>query len=74
MIAGVGATGPGPSLDNVGNAGTLPGGVKMPLTAATAKQFLSNPPAGMVPFTRFTDQEYQQLATLLSGLGTKYTK
>jgi quinol---cytochrome c reductase cytochrome c subunit, bacillus type len=74
MIAGVGATGPGPDLTKVGTVGTLPGGVTMPLTADTAKQFLSNPPAGMLPFKTFTQQQYQQMAVFLSGLGTEYTQ
>ena len=65
MVAGVGATGPGPNLTNEG-------GKPSPLTAETAKAFLTNPPAGMLAFPSFTDEQYTQIGTFISGLGTKY--
>ena len=65
MIKGVGATGPGPDLTNIGAQGS-------PLTPDTAKQFLSNPPAGMLAFPNFTAEQYTQIGTFMDGLGTKY--
>jgi menaquinol-cytochrome c reductase cytochrome b/c subunit len=65
MIKGVGATGPGPDLTNVG---TKPS----PLNPQTAKQYLSNPPAGMLAFTSFTDEQYTQIGTFVDGLGTEF--
>lgn len=64
MIKGVGATGPGPDLTNEGGKGKL--------TPTTAKQFLTNPPAGMLAFPSFTDEQYTQMGTFIDGLGTKY--
>ena len=64
MIKGIGATGPGPNLTN-----GSPGGL---LTVATSQEFLSNPPAGMLPFKNFTPEQYKQIGTLFEGLGTKY--
>ncbi len=65
MIAGVGATGPGPNLTNEGAKPS-------PLTPETAQQFLSNPPAGMLPFKSFTPEQYKAIGTLVAGLGVKY--
>lgn len=67
-IKGVGAAGPGPNLTNEGTKGR---GIEWHIG------HLKNPPqytpgSGMPAFTSFTDEEYQQLATLLEGLGTKY--
>jgi mono/diheme cytochrome c family protein len=60
-IKGVGAPGPGPNLTNVGGQG---------------KEFYINTiktgPGIMPAFTGFTPEEYDQLATLLDGLGTTY--
>ena len=64
QIAGVGAPGPGPNLTNEGAKGR---------PAAFYKGFLMNPPGNIMPnFTTFTDQQYTQLGTFLSGLGTQY--
>jgi ubiquinol-cytochrome c reductase cytochrome b subunit/menaquinol-cytochrome c reductase cytochrome b/c subunit len=64
MIKGVGQPGPGPDLSNVGSKGVI--------SAETASEFLNNPPGAMPPFSRFTPEEYTQLGTFLSGLGTKF--
>jgi hypothetical protein len=64
MIGSVGQPGPGPNLTDVGT--------KNVIAADTAEQFLKNPPPGMPAFANFTPEEYQQLGTFLSGLGTKY--
>lgn len=65
QIAGVGATGPGPELSNFGSTGTI-------TDAASAEQFLKNPPSGMPAFASFTPEQYEQMGAFLSGLGTKY--
>jgi mono/diheme cytochrome c family protein len=63
-IAGVGAPGPGPDLTNIGPSS--------PLTPDSAKEFLNNPPSGMIPFANFTDEQYQQIGTFIAGLGTEF--
>jgi hypothetical protein len=60
----VGAPGPGPDLTNEGTKGVI--------SADTAKEFLQNPPAGMIPYNNFTDEQYQQIGDFLGGLGTTY--
>ena len=63
-IKGVGAPGPGPTLTNEGTRGHPP---------EFYAGFLKDPPGNIMPnFTTFTPQQYQQLGTFLSGLGTKY--
>ena len=63
-IKGVGAPGPGPTLTNEGTKGHPP---------EFYAGFLKDPPGNIMPnFTTFTPQQYQQLGTFLSGLGTKY--
>ena len=63
-IAGVGAPGPGPNLTNEGTKGHPP---------EFYAGFLKNPPGNVMPnFTTFTPEQYTQLGTFLSGLGTKY--
>jgi hypothetical protein len=64
MIKGSGAPGPGPDLTNEGTKGVI--------SPETAKEFLQNPPAGMIPYMNFTDEQYQQLGDFLGGLGTTY--
>ena len=64
-IAGVGAPGPGPNLTDEGTKGHPP---------EFYEGFLKDPPGNVMPnFTSFTPEQYQQLGTFLSGLGTKYT-
>ncbi len=43
-----------------------------PLTPDTAKQFLTNPPAGMLAFPSFTAEQYTEIGTFIDGLGTEY--
>ena len=63
-IKGVGAPGPGPNLTNEGTKGHPP---------EFYAGFLKDPPGNVMPnFTTFTPEQYQQLGTLLSGLGTTY--
>jgi hypothetical protein len=63
-IKGVGAPGPGPNLTNEGTKGHPP---------EFYAGFLKDPPGNVMPnFTTFTPEQYKQLGTLLSGLGTKY--
>ena len=63
-IAGVGAPGPGPNLSNEGSKGHPP---------EYYEGFLKDPPGNVMPnFTGFTPEQYTQIGTLLSGLGTKY--
>jgi menaquinol-cytochrome c reductase cytochrome b/c subunit len=63
-IGGVGAPGPGPNLSNEGSQGHPP---------EFYEGFLKDPPGNVMPnFTTFTPEQYQQLGTFLSGLGTKY--
>ena len=63
-IAGVGAPGPGPNLSTEGTKGHPP---------EYYEGFLKNPPGNVMPnFTGFTPEQYKQIGTLLSGLGTKY--
>jgi mono/diheme cytochrome c family protein len=63
-VAGVGAPGPGPNLTNEGTKGQPP---------EFYEGFLKDPPGGVMPaFEGFTPEEYQQIGTFLSGLGTKY--
>jgi quinol---cytochrome c reductase cytochrome c subunit, bacillus type len=64
MVAGVGAPGPGPNLSNEGSRGHPP---------EFYEGFLKDPPGNIMPnFTGFTPEQYMQLGTFLSGLGTKY--
>jgi ubiquinol-cytochrome c reductase cytochrome b subunit/menaquinol-cytochrome c reductase cytochrome b/c subunit len=64
MVAGVGAPGPGPNLSDEGSKGNPP---------EFYEGFLKDPPGAVMPaFTGFTPEQYQQIGTLLSGLGTKY--
>ena len=63
-VAGVGAPGPGPNLSNEGSMGHPP---------EFYEGFLKDPPGNIMPnFTGFTPEQYMQLGTFLSGLGTKY--
>jgi ubiquinol-cytochrome c reductase cytochrome b subunit/menaquinol-cytochrome c reductase cytochrome b/c subunit len=63
-VNGVGAPGPGPNLTNEGSRGHPP---------EFYEGFLKDPPGNVMPnFTTFTPEQYQQLGTFLSGLGTKY--
>jgi menaquinol-cytochrome c reductase cytochrome b/c subunit len=63
-VNGVGAPGPGPNLTNEGTKGHPP---------EFYEGFLKDPPGNVMPsFTTFTPEQYQQLGTFLSGLGTKY--
>ena len=64
MIKNVGQPGPGPNLTEVGTQNVI--------SPETAQQFLNNPPPGMPPFATFTPEEYKQLGTFLSGLGTEF--
>jgi menaquinol-cytochrome c reductase cytochrome b/c subunit len=64
MVAGVGAPGPGPNLSDEGSKGNPP---------EFYEGFLKDPPGSIMPaFTGFTPEQYQQIGTFLSGLGTKY--
>jgi len=63
-IKGVGAPGPGPNLTSEGTRGHPP---------EFYEGFLKDPPGNVMPnFTTFTPEQYKQLGTFLSGLGTKY--
>jgi mono/diheme cytochrome c family protein len=63
-VNGVGAPGPGPNLSNEGTQGHPP---------EFYEGFLKDPPGNVMPnFTTFTPEEYKQLGTFLSGLGTTY--
>ncbi|MEQ8833710.1 MAG: c-type cytochrome [Miltoncostaeaceae bacterium] len=64
MLKGQGAAGPGPDLTNVGSRGVV--------TPENSKEFFNNPPAGMIAFSNFTDEQYQQLGELMGGLGTEF--
>lgn len=64
MLKGAGAPGPGPDLTNVGARDVV--------TPANSKEFFNNPPAGMIAFANFTDEQYQQLGELMGGLGTEF--
>ncbi|MEW6583603.1 MAG: c-type cytochrome [Actinomycetota bacterium] len=67
-IKGVGAAGPGPGLADEGTKGR---GAEWQI--AHLKNPASQVPGSpMPPFTSFTPEEYDNLATLLEGLGTKY--
>jgi mono/diheme cytochrome c family protein len=64
QIAGVGAPGPGPNLTDEGAKGNPP---------EFYEGFLKDPPGGVMPsFTTFTPEQYNELGTFLSGLGTEY--
>lgn len=67
-IKGLGAAGPGPSLTNEGSKARGKewqiGHLKDPASFA--------PGSSMPAFSSFTPEEYENLATLLEGLGTKY--
>jgi menaquinol-cytochrome c reductase cytochrome b/c subunit len=63
-VAGVGAPGPGPNLSNLGSQGKPP---------QYWADFIKDPPGGVMPaFTSFTPEQYEQIGTFLSGLGTEY--
>jgi menaquinol-cytochrome c reductase cytochrome b/c subunit len=63
-VAGVGAPGPGPNLTDEGTKGNPP---------EFYEGLLKDPPGNVMPaFTSFTPEQYQQIGTFLSGLGTKY--
>jgi len=63
-VKGVGAPGPGPNLTSEGTRGHPP---------EFYEGFLKDPPGNVMPnFTTFTPEQYKQLGTFLSGLGTKY--
>lgn len=64
MMKGAGAPGPGPDLTAVGTRDVI--------DAERAKEFLQNPPAGMIPYSNFTDEQYQQIGEFLGGLGTDF--
>lgn len=64
MMKGSGAPGPGPDLTAVGT--------KDIIDAERAKEFLQNPPAGMIPYNNFTDEQYEQIGEFLGGLGTDF--
>lgn len=68
MIKGVGATGPGPDLTEEGTKGH---DVQWQIDHLKNPQAV-NPGSSMPAFTNFTDQQYQELGTLLAGLGTEY--
>jgi mono/diheme cytochrome c family protein len=68
MIQGVGASGPGPDLTNEGAKNR---GVEWQIEHLKNPQSLI-PGSSMPAFANFTDQQYQELATLLDGLGTEY--
>jgi ubiquinol-cytochrome c reductase cytochrome b subunit/menaquinol-cytochrome c reductase cytochrome b/c subunit len=61
MVKNVGQPGPGPNLTDIG--GQPPD---------YYINIIKTGPGIMPEFTTFTDEEYQQLGALLSGLGTKY--
>jgi menaquinol-cytochrome c reductase cytochrome b/c subunit len=64
QIAGVGAPGPGPNLTDEGTKGNPP---------EYYEGFLKDPPGNVMPsFTTFTPEQYNELGTFLSGLGTEY--
>lgn len=67
-IKGLGAAGPGPSLTNEGSKARGKewqiGHLKDPASFT--------PGSSMPAFSSFTPEEYENLATLLEGLGTKY--
>lgn len=47
-------------------------GTKDIIDAERAKEFLQNPPAGMIPYNNFTDEQYEQIGEFLGGLGTDF--
>ena len=64
QIAGVGAPGPGPNLTDEGSKGHPP---------EFYEGFRKDPPGNVMPsFTTFTAEQYNELGTFLSGLGTEY--
>ncbi|MDX6644880.1 MAG: menaquinol-cytochrome c reductase cytochrome b/c subunit [Miltoncostaeaceae bacterium] len=69
MIKGSGAAGPGPNLTN---EGSKPGHDAAWEIAHLKCPTCKSPGSIMPPFTNFTPQQYDELATLLTGLGTKY--
>ena len=63
-IGNIGAPGPGPNLSNEGSKGNPP---------EFYEGFLKDPPGNVMPaFANLTPEQYQQIGTLLSGLGTTY--
>jgi menaquinol-cytochrome c reductase cytochrome b/c subunit len=64
MIKNVGQPGPGPNLTELGTRNVV--------SPETAEQFLKSPPPGMPPFGSFTPEQYRQIGTFLSGLGTEF--
>jgi quinol---cytochrome c reductase cytochrome c subunit, bacillus type len=69
MIKSVGAGGPGPNLTN---EGTKPGHDMQWEIEHLKDPRSKNPSSTMPAFINFTPEQYDQLATLLTGLGTKY--
>jgi menaquinol-cytochrome c reductase cytochrome b/c subunit len=69
MIKGKGASGPGPNLTN---EGTHTDHDKAWQIAHLKNPESKSPGSIMPPFAGFTPEQYDQLATLLTGLGTKY--
>ena len=67
-IKGFGAAGPGPSLTNEGGKAR---GKEWQIGHLKDPQAFT-PGSGMPKFVNFTPEEYDNLATLLEGLGTKY--
>lgn len=68
MIKDVGAPGPGPNLTDEGTKGH---DVQWQIEHLKNPQS-KNPGSSMPAFTNFTDQQYQELGTLLAGLGTEF--
>lgn len=67
-IGSAGAPGPGPNLTNEGSKGR---GKEWQIGHLKAPSDFT-PGSGMPPYTGFSDEQYDQLATFLEGLGTKY--
>ena len=67
-IGGVGAPGPGPDLTNEGERGRT---IEYQIEHLRDPQS-TTPGSTMPAFPNFTDQEYQELAVFLNGLGTEF--
>jgi mono/diheme cytochrome c family protein len=67
-VGSAGAPGPGPNLSNEGSKGR---GKQWQIDHLKDPAGV-NPGSSMPAFTAFTDEQYDQLATFLEGLGTKY--
>ncbi len=68
-VAGVGAPGPGPGLTDEGERGR---GIEYQIEHLRDPQS-TTPGSSMPAFASLTDQELEDLAVFLEGLGTKYT-